>query len=82
MVSDLSPTSLQHLFNEHGADKKAVLDFSAPTLTMPLFIKHISVHIHAIPPKKCMIFTFINNFSKYIGSVRAVLHLGQVTVQK
>jgi hypothetical protein len=52
MVSDLSPASLQHLFIERGADNKAVLDFSAPTLTMPLFIEHISGHIHAITPTK------------------------------
>jgi len=82
MVSDLSPTSFQHLFNERGADNKAVLDFPAPTLTMTLFINHTSGHIHAITPIKCMNFMFTNNFSKCIGSVRAVVYLDQVTVQK
>jgi len=77
MVSDLSPTSLQHLFNERGTDNKEVLDFSAPTLTTPLFIKHISGHIHANPPIKRMTFMFIKNFSKCIGSVRAVLYLAR-----
>jgi hypothetical protein len=77
MISDLSPTSLQHLFNECGADNKAVLDFPAPDLKMPLFVKHISGHIHANSPIKCMTFMFINNFSKCIGSVRAVLYLAR-----
>ena len=67
MVSDLSPTYLQHLFNERGADDKAVFELCSSTLTMPLFIKHISVHIHVIPSIKCMTLLFINNFSNCTG---------------
>jgi len=78
MVSDLSPTSLQHLFNVRGAENKDVLDISATTLTTPLFMKHIIGHIHANPPIKRMTFIFINNFSKCIGSVRAVLYLARL----
>jgi hypothetical protein len=63
-ISNLSPTSLQHLFYERGADNRAVSQFSAPTLTMPLFRKHISGHIHAIQYIKCMTFNpFQSNFS-------------------
>jgi hypothetical protein len=70
-------TSLQHLFNEREANNKAVLDFSAPTLTMPLLTNHISGHIHANPPIKRTAFIFINNFSKCIGPVRAVPYLAR-----
>jgi hypothetical protein len=60
-ISNPSPLFLHHFFNERGADIKTVLDFSAPTMTIPLFIKHISDYIHAISPIKCMIFKFINH---------------------